>query len=574
MFAKDTSDDGEARGWATQPPAGTIPMPVPAAFNEITEDPDLRDYFGVAWYFVRLEKPDDSPVHKLRFGAAVYHAGVYLNGEKLHQSHLGKLPFEVDLSGKWQEGDNLLAVRIDTRLSWQTVPPGCQKSKRIPDINIEDHQRPEYHFDFLNNGGLLRSVWLLSLPANHLTGITLKTLSQNDQPQGWELCCQATGSCPVQYRILDAKGHEVANANAKQPSSTVTLHPEYPHLWSPDSPYLYSLEITLGSDDRYKTKIGLRCIRVVPDAFLLNGSRIYLRGCATHEDFHLVGQGHNDARLVRDLTMLKNMGANSFRTAHYPYDESAYRLADELGLLVIDETAAVGFNSWTSYPIFSDNRVDEQTLAVHKDMLVRLIERDHMHPSVVMWSIANEPACYEAEAEEYFRQLFELCRASDPECRPTTVVQSSWPESNGKLVSRSAQFCDVICYNRYAAWYFDPGHLEVVEKQSLDEPIAWRQMFPDKPVMITEFGADAIAGMHSSPPVMFSEEYQKETIAAYTRSLDKLSYVVGEHVWNMCDFMTKQGTVRVMGNRKGVHTRDRQPKLAAHFLKERWRRME
>jgi beta-glucuronidase len=569
QFKKDTEEVGLTENWHERPPARTIPMPVPAAFNEITEDPELRDYYGVVWYFTTLEKPDDAPVHILRFGAAVYHAEVFLNGEKLHESHIGKLPFEVEVSGKLIDGPNRLAVRVDTRLTWQTIPPGNLKPKSSPDSVIKDHQHPEYHFDFLNYGGLLRSVWLLSLPNIHLTGIRLETLADGDAPTGWRIAAQTSAETPVHYRVFDHDGALVAESTAET-GGLADLTPTHPQPWSPQSPYLYTLEIVLGKHDRYTRKIGLRTVRVTPTSFLLNGEPIYLKGCGLHEDFHLVGHGHSDARLVRDLTMLKNMGANSFRTSHYPYDETAYQLADELGLLVIDETAAVGFNAWFSTTIFSGGRADERTLALHKEVVSRQIARDHAHPCVIMWSLANEVACHEPEADAYFRELFAHCRAEDPQRLPVTVVQSSMPTSYTKTPSLSAKYSDVLCFNRYYGWYTDQGHLEVIEKQAGDEPRAWHADFPDKPIMITEFGADAIAGMHSSPPVMFTEEYQKETIAAVTRTLDTLPYLIGEHVWNLCDFMTKQGTLRAFGNRKGIHTRDRQPKLAAHFLKERW----
>ena len=288
--------------------------------------------------------------------------------------------------------------------------------------------------------------------------------------------------------------------------------------------------------------------------------------------FYLSGHGHSNPRMVKDLTLLKNMGANSFRTAHYPYDEQAYALADQIGLLIIDETPAVGMNAWDAYPVFDESKCNQETLAIHCDYITRMVERDSLHPSVIMWSLANEPSCHEDGAEAYFKTLCEHCKNIDPDNLPITVVQSSTPP--GKYYdshhSQSAQFCDVICWNRYYAWYQDGGHPEDVELQVEHEANAWREAFPEKPVMLAEFGADAVAGEHSDPPVMFSEEYQKCIIENYCKQLDKLPYVIGEHVWNLADFMTKQGLTRVIGNRKGIHTRDRQPKLAAHYLKQRW----
>lgn len=128
---------------------------------------------------------------------------------------------------------------------------------------------------------------------------------------------------------------------------------------------------------------------------------------------------------------------------------------------------------------------------------------------------------------------------------------------------------DIICVNRYPAWYSDPGHLEVIHDSIKVDLEKWYQKY-GKPVILTEFGADTIAGFHTLPPQMFSEEFQVEYLRKVCETLDELDFVIGEHVWNLADFMTKQGTTRIIGNRKGVFSRDRQPKMAAHYLKERW----
>lgn len=575
LFRKDPSDVGRRENWASRPPPGTIPMPVPGAFNEMTADAALRDYWGVVWYFREFEPPAAGACQLLRFGAAVYRAEIFLNGEKVGEEHLGKLPFEIDVTGRLRDGSNLLAVRIDTSLSWHTIPPGTVKvpaaSWSTPDLHgPEETPRAEYHFDFLNYGGLLRSVWLLGLPATRVEALRIETVAEGDKPLGLKVrsaVCGEGASAPA-YRLLSPDGECVATGADGEP-----LLPPDPLPWSPESPQLYTLEVTLGESDRYTLPVGMRTVRVTPDAFLLNGEPVYFQGCGLHEDFHLVGQGHSDARLVKDLTLLKSMGANSFRTSHYPYDETAYQLADRLGLLVIDETPAVGLNAWDAYPVFAEGRIDAATLAHHCRVIERMIARDHVHPSVVMWSLANEPACHEPAAEDYFRALFECCRAANPQGLPATVVQSSTPPgphySPGHH-SRSAQFCDVILWNRYYAWYQDCGRLGDIAPQLEHEARAWRAAFPQKPLVLAEFGADAVAGLHADPPAMFSEEYQMDTARLYCEQLDRMPFVIGEHIWNLCDFMTKQGLTRVIGNRKGIHTRDRQPKMAAHYLKSRW----
>lgn len=567
QFRKDPDGLGEAAGWAQAPPPGCAPMPVPAAFNEMTQDPELRDYWGAVWYFTRFDAPPAAAAlgrTALRFGAVSRRADVWLNGRHLGSNELGKLPFEFDITGLLRPEGNLLAVRADTRLTWQTLPPGETHGGGLP----------RYHFDFLNAGGILRSVWLVSTPAVYVESIRAETLADGGAARGFRIRAGiGGGEARARLRLLDAEGVCVAEARGCE----AELRPARPRWWSPDDPHLYTIEIALDSGDLYRLETGLRTVGADGSGFYLNGRRIYLKGFGLHEDFHLAGQGHSDARMVKDLTMLKAMGANSFRTAHYPYAEEVYQLADRLGLLVIDEAPAAGLSSWGAHSVFDGAHVNDSARALHAEALRRLIARDAHHPSVVMWCVANEPADWEEAAVPYFAELVALVRELDPS-RPVTIVTTARPPGGRAAClwegceTRIAHLVDVICYNRYYCWYGDPnpGRLELIAEQARMDIEDFQRAFPGKPLMLSEFGADAVAGMHSDPPVMFSEEYQWEAIARHFEELDRHLCVIGEHVWNFADFMTKQGLTRVMGNRKGVHTRERQPKLAAALLKKRW----
>ena len=243
-------------------------------------------------------------------------------------------------------------------------------------------------------------------------------------------------------------------------------------------------------------------------------------------------------------------------------------LADSSGMLVIDECTAVGFNFWNEKEkVFSPEHVGAEALEHHKQVLKELIARDKNRPSVFTWSVANEATTYEEGAVPYFKEVIDACRSYDS-TRPVTIVESSRPHN-----CRVAQMVDIIGVNRYYTWYSDSGSIELAELQAREELCGWYERF-HKPVIMTEFGADSIAGFHSDPPQMFSEEYQAELIEHYTNVFDTLDFVIGEHLWNFADFNTKQGTTRVMGNRKGIFTRQRQPKLAARFLRKRWRGFE
>jgi beta-glucuronidase len=270
---------------------------------------------------------------------------------------------------------------------------------------------------------------------------------------------------------------------------------------------------------------------------------------------------------TRDFELLKWIGANSFRTSHYPYSEELMMLADREGLVVIDEVPAVGMCFWGKEAVFDGTRVNAETLSHHLDTLQDMYDRDKNHPCVVMWSVANEADTSEELSAVYFKKVIDTMRSLDA-TRPITMVHTMWPAAD--LVS---QWLDVICLNRYFAWYSDHGHLEVIGLQIQNEMQEWFAKY-HKPMVMTEYGADTIAGLHKLPPVTFSEEYQCEFLKEYHKAFDQLDFMVGEQVWAFADFQTKQGLTRIDGNKKGIFTRNRQPKMAAYLLQERWKKME
>jgi beta-glucuronidase len=307
--------------------------------------------------------------------------------------------------------------------------------------------------------------------------------------------------------------------------------------------------------------------------FLINGEPFYFTGFGKHEDLAVIGKGHNDAFMAHDFELLKWIGANSFRTSHYPYAEAVLDYADRQGIVVIDETAAVGLNmglgggilGQQGYTTFSPETINDQTRDVHAQAIRELVARDKNHPSVVLWSIANEPESHTESAERYFKPLFDLTRQLDP-TRPVGFVNEVLA-SYGKC--RVSQFGDVVMLNRYYGWYLHTGDLETAELAWEQELKGWAS--EGKPIIITEYGADTYPGLHSLIAQPWSEEYQVELLDMNHRVFDRVDAVAGEHVWAFADFTTASGIVRVGGNKKGVFTRDRQPKAAAHALRRRWR---
>jgi beta-glucuronidase len=184
---------------------------------------------------------------------------------------------------------------------------------------------------------------------------------------------------------------------------------------------------------------------------------------------------------------------------------------------------------------------------------------------VILWSVANEPASNEPGAREYFEPLIALTRELDPS-RPVTFVNlgMATPETD-----RVADLVDVICLNRYFGWYEDTADLASAEKHLEDELLRWQDLYR-RPLIMTEYGADAVAGLHAVHTQPWTEEYQRDVLDLYHRVHDRIEAVVGEQVWNFADFQTSSAIFRVDGNKKGVFTRDRRPKAAAHLLRARW----
>jgi len=230
-------------------------------------------------------------------------------------------------------------------------------------------------------------------------------------------------------------------------------------------------------------------------------------------------------------------------------------LADQLGFLVIDETPAVG--------LFFNSDGYDRRLALCKQFVRELILRDKNHPSVIAWSLANEPHSLRPESKAFFHELHALAVSLDS-TRPITLVSCMG------IAEESFAFLDMMCLNRYFGWYQESGQI-THGTDFLSAELDMLHATYQKPLILTEFGADAISGQHAHPPEMFSEEYQADLIESYIQVLRSKPYVIGEHIWNLCDFKTSQGITRMGGyNLKGVFTRDRRPKLAAHRLREIW----
>jgi beta-glucuronidase len=570
-FRLDAAGVGRDERWFAGPLHDAQDMAVPASYNDLLADPRTRDHVGEVWYqrTVRVPRGWSGGRVVLYLESATHRATVWVGDEEVVRHEGGYTPFEADVTALAQAGELIrITVCVDNRLSFQTIPPGVVEQTAAG-------PRQRYWHDFYNYAGLHRTVWLASTPAPHIEDITVVTgLDGTSGTVDYRVATAGADGLDVRVVLRDAEGVSVSTGTGAAGVLTVPdVHP-----WAPGDGYLHDLEVQLVDPagavvDSYHQSVGVRTVEVRGTEFLINGEPFRFTGFGMHEDHPTLGKGHHDAFLVQDFALLDWIGANSFRTSHYPYSEDVLDLADRRGIVVIDETAAVGLNMGLGggifgaqgYRTFSDDTINGETQAVHAQAIRELVARDKNHPCVVLWSIANEPESETPEAEDYFRPLFDVAREADP-TRPTGFVNVMLAP-HGRC--RVSQFADVLMINRYYGWYTHTGELDSAEVALEEELRGWAT--DRKPIIITEYGADTLPGLHGVAAQPWTEEYQVEYLAMNHRVFDRIDAVVGEQVWNFADFATTPGIMRVGGNKKGVFTRDRSPKSAAFALRRRWR---
>lgn len=548
-------------------------MVVPTSFNDVVVDKDKRNYIGDFWYERLVDLPklakDDELI--LRLGSVTHNAIVYVNGRELASHKGGFTPFEVVVpEDLYQDHQIRISVRANNILDYSTLPVGNYSEERQEDGSMKKVVKE--NFDFFNYAGIHRPVKLVVRPKTHISDITITSdLSDDLKTADLSIAVETSAAVDaIQVTILDEERQVVGQTN----DGHVKL--DCVHLWEVLDAYLYTARIEISVDgqivDTYEEPFGVRSVHVADGQFFVNHKPVYFKGFGKHEDTFINGRGLNEAANLMDMNLLKEIGANSFRTSHYPYSEEMMRLADRMGILVIDEIPAVGlFQNFTASLDLTPKDMGTwtvmETKEAHEQAIQELVKRDKNHPSVVMWVVANEPASHEAGAHDYFEPLVALYKELDPQKRPVTLVNILMATPDRDEVM---DLVDVICLNRYYAWYVDHGDLAKGEAGLRKELLEWQSKFPDKPILMTEYGADTLPGLHSMWDIPYTEEFQCDFYAMTHGVFDEIPNLVGEQVWNFADFETNLMIFRVQGNHKGLFSRNRQPKQVVREFKKRW----
>jgi beta-glucuronidase len=470
-FALDPGGVGRAERWWAGPLPGSAEMPVPASFNDVVPTHETRYHVGDVWYqhMVRVPRGWDGQRIVVRLDAATHRATVWVGDAHVGEHEGGYTPFEFDVSEHVRPGQAArVTVVVNNELSWESIPPGYVEQ-------LDDGRRVQQYFhDFFNYAGLHRSAWLYATPRTYLSDVTITTTEIDDATGvvAYRAVVDGDEGHELRVTVRNADGTEVARAGGSEGSVRI----EGVELWRPRAGYLYTLEVavldTSGNIlDVYPQPFGVRTVAVDGHRFLINGQPFYFTGFGKHEDFAIHGRGHDLAVMVHDFGLLEWIGANSFRTSHYPYDEAVLDYADRHGVVVIDETAAVGLNLNVGGGIlnqaeplttYSDDTISSRTQEIHRQAIRELIARDKNHPCVMIWSIANEPDSIQREARGYFEPLVQETRMLDP-TRPVGFANFMLATPERDVVS---DLFDVLLLNRYYGWYAQTGDLESAERCS------------------------------------------------------------------------------------------------------------
>jgi beta-glucuronidase len=507
---------------------------VPGDWN--SQDEKLLFYEGTIWYkkSFNYQKKAGSRLF-VYFGGANYLTDVYLNGEKLGRHEGGFTPFNFEITKLVREKDNFLIVKVDNK----------RRRDAVPTLNT----------DWWNYGGLTREVSLVEVPETFVQDYFLQLRKgTNDEIAGWIKLNGANGSQTVSIEIegvgikqtvaTDASGYAPVNFKAKL------------DLWSPDNPKLYPVKISAGADILID-RIGFRTIETRGTDILLNGKPIFLRGISVHEESPRGGRatGVDDARTL--LTWAKELGCNFVRLAHYPHNEYMTRMADEMGVLVWSEIPVY----WT---ILWDNA---ETFENAKNQLGESITRDKNRASIILWSVANETPVGDARLK-FLKGLVDYARSLDSTRLLTAANERHYSDPKTQVVDDPlGEFLDVLGCNEYVGWY---DGLPVKA-----DDLTWKVAL-NKPLIISEFGADALFGRHGDKGVRWTEEYQRDVYEHQIAMLRKIPSLRGMSPWILTDFRSPRRPlpgIQDFYNRKGLISSRGERKQAFYVLQNFYREL-
>ncbi|MBD0834766.1 glycoside hydrolase family 2 protein [Aestuariibaculum suncheonense] len=527
-----------------------------------------------SWYKKELmiRSIDSNLIYKLYFEGVNITSEVFVNGHKVGGHTGGYIGYNVDITNAIHKGVNEVFVRVDNGYNPEVIP--SQKS------------------DFFIYGGITRDVWLQTFPKQHLSKLKITTpnvSNSNAEIKAAVTISQRTPNVKIKAILLDADGKQLRTEVFNVTNLVSRIHfnnIEHIKLWDTESPYLYKLKIQLLEGNQVKDEIsenfGFRWFEFKEHgAFYLNGKRLLLRGTHRHEEHAGVGAAMSNEQHRTDMRLIKEMGANFVRLAHYPQDPEVYKACDELGLLVWDELpwcrGGIGNNNWRSNT---------------KTMLKEIIEQNYNHPSIILWSLGNEiswlPDFENGDDEEtinnFLYELNEYAHELDP-----------WRKTAIRKYYEGAKIVDVFSPSIWSGWY--SGSYKSYQK-AVDK---YKEEYPR--FLHAEYGGSSHLGRHTEAPITgegkiqsdgweeavvqtnvsniaqigdWSENYIVDLFDWHLRISENDSTFTGNIQWAFKDFGTPlrpENAIPYM-NQKGLVDRANNPKDAFYVFKSYWNKTD
>ena len=506
-------------------------LKVPGDWN--TQTDQLFFYEGTVWYkksFDYQRRPDMRVF--VYFGAANYVADVYLNGVKLGRHEGGFTPFNFEITKIVRDSGNFIVVKVDNKRRRDAVPTLIT--------------------DWWNYGGLTREVKLVETPTTFVNDYMVQLQRGSaDHVTGWVKLAGDKLNQKVTVRIPEAGVSRSFTTDASG-LATIDFSADL-KLWSPENPKLYEVFVE-AETDRVRDLIGFRSIETRGTEILLNGKPIFLRGICIHEEAPLRGgRAYSREDAVTLLSWAKELGANFVRLAHYPHNEFMIREADRMGIMV-----------WSEIPVYWTIQWENPaTLENARNQLSEVIARDKNRAAIVIWSVANETPLGDARLS-FLRSLISHARSLDSTRLLSAAMERHYLDAKTQMIDDPlGEFLDVLGCNEYVGWYDG-----LPEKA---DGLEWKSKY-QKPLVMSEFGGDALFGNHGDALTRWTEEYQENIYQHQIGMLKRIPFLRGTSPWILMDFRSPRRPlpgIQDFWNRKGLVS-DRGEKKKAFYVLQRW----
>ena len=537
--------------WTLSFPKGdhaTEQVNLPHTWNAVDGNDGNGSYLRTTGVYTRTftapKQPREGGRTYVEVLAAALNSTVKVNGQVATTHEGGFSIFRADVTDLCHEGENELTIEVSNEDTPSMYPSSA---------------------DFTFYGGLYRGVNLISVPDAHFDldyyggpGMMVTPVPTEDGGANFTIKSFVTNPADdltVMYSIEDCFGREVASAVRGSADTEVTIYVPDAQLWSMDEPNLYTVVATLQRNneevDEIAANVGVRSFKVTPDeGFSINGVPTPLRGVSRHQDRVFEGNALTAEEHYDDAMLIKELGANTIRLAHYQHSQDFYDACDEIGFAV-----------WAEIPFISVFKKGEGAHTHVMEEMKELIIQNYNHPSIMFWGISNEILIggISQELVDTHHDLEKLCKELDP-TRLTTIAHVSTTPVNGPM----HHITDLESYNHYFGWY--GGQME--------QNGPWLDQFhaehPDICIGISEYGCEGIINWHSNTPQCkdYTEEYQALYHEHMAQVFEDRPWVWASHVWNMFDFgcaARNEGGVSGRNN-KGLITMDRKTKKDSYFV--------